>query len=364
MNSAASLRLALRKRLGGFHLETDLTLPDRGVSALFGASGSGKTSLLRLIAGLDRPDHGHIRLGERTLVDVAQGQWLPPNKRRIGIVFQEPRLFPHYRVRGNLTYGMPVHARPRFNAIVELLGIGSLLDRLPGTLSGGEAQRVSIGRALLSDPQLLLMDEPLSGLDGARKQELLTFILSLVRDIKIPIVYISHDPGEIIAIADHLVVIEAGRVLASDSLETVLQRLDLTPQLGGFDLASVLPAQVAGHDATYELTHLALEDGQTLVVPRLAAPPGSELRVRIPARDVGLALAPITATSYRNQLRASVERIAPSPDDDSAMELLLGLGRHRLRSRLTRKSCAELKLAPGMSVTALIRTVSFDIRRH
>jgi len=358
-----SLRLAVNKCQGRFTLNADLALPARGVSALFGASGSGKTSLLRLIAGLDKPDAGHITLGERALVDTRRGVFLPPNKRRIGVVFQEARLFPHFRVRANLTYGMPASARPRFDAIVELLGIGHLLERLPGTLSGGEAQRVSIGRALLTDPELLLMDEPLSGLDGARKQELLRFILSLVRDVNIPVVYISHDPQELTAIADHLVVIEDGQVLASDTLENVLLRVDLTRQLGGFDAASTLSVSVAGHDHDYGLTHLQLDDSRTLVVPYQETPVGTHFRLRIPARDVALALAAPNNTSYRNRLAATIQSITPLPDDHTAMEAVLAMGEQRLRARLTRKSCDEMALEKGQPVTALIRSVAFDMRR-
>ncbi|GAB2710986.1 molybdenum ABC transporter ATP-binding protein [Halomonas garicola] len=360
--TTTGLQISVKKRQGRFTLDADLNLPAKGVSALFGASGSGKTSLLRLIAGLDKPDAGHVTLGARALVDTQGGTFLPPSRRRIGVVFQEPRLFPHYRVRGNLTYGMPASARPRFDAIVKLLGIGHLLERMPGTLSGGEAQRVSIGRALLTDPELLLMDEPLSGLDGARKQELLHFILTLVRDVNIPIVYISHDPQELTAIADHLVVLEDGGVLASDALEKVLLRVDLTRQLGGFDAASMLNARVVGHDRDYGLTELALDDERRLTVPLHDAPAGTALRLRLPARDVALALAAPEGTSYRNRLAARVETIAPLPDDSTAVEVVLALGEQRLRARLTRKSRDDMGLEEGQAVTALIRSVAFDTR--
>nr|WP_163501356.1 molybdenum ABC transporter ATP-binding protein [Halomonas socia] len=356
-----SLRLDVRKRLGSFTLDASLALPTHGVSALFGVSGSGKTSLLRLIAGLDRPDEGSIHIGDRPLVDTTQNLFLPSHRRRIGVVFQEARLFPHYRVRGNLTYGMPASARSRFDSIVELLGIEALLDRMPGMLSGGEARRVSIGRALLTEPDLLLMDEPLTGLDGPRKQELLRYILSLTRDLEIPIVYISHDPKEISAIADHLILIEAGRVVASDSLENMLSRIDLTAQLGGFDAASVLEARVARHDHQYMLTHLDLGDGQELVIPHVEAVPGSRLRVRVPARDVALALSSPDNTSYRNRLDAVIEGIGSLSGSPASLEILLAVGHHRLRARLTRKSYDELGLAEGMPVNALIRCVAFDM---
>lgn len=356
------LRVSVQKRQGRFTLDADLDLPASGVSALFGASGSGKTTLLRLIAGLDKPSAGRIALGARCLVDATHNTFVPPNRRRIGVVFQEPRLFPHYRVRNNLTYGMPAAARPRFDAIVGLLGIGHLLERMPGTLSGGEAQRVSIGRALLTDPDLLLMDEPLSGLDGARKQELLQFILRLVDEVQIPVVYISHDPAEITAIADHLTVLENGRVLASDTLESVLLRVDLTERLGGFDAASTLDATVVSHDNHYGLTELAVDDGRTLSVPLYDAPAGTRLRLRIPARDVAIATTAPEGTSYRNRLAARIETLTPLSHDPAAMEAILRLGEQRLRARLTRKSRDEMALAEGQHVTALIRSVAFDTR--
>ena len=357
---ASSLQLEVQKRLGSFTLNARLALPARGVSALFGVSGSGKTSLLRLIAGLDRPDAGRIQLGERYLVDTARGVFVPPHQRNIGVVFQEARLFPHYRVRGNLTYGMPASARSRFEPIVDLLGIQALLDRMPGTLSGGEARRVSIGRALLTDPALLLMDEPLTGLDGARKEELLDYIVSLTRELEIPVVYISHDTQEISAIADHLALIDNGAVLASDTLDNVLTRIDLTSQLGGFDAVSVLETRVAWHDHEFALTHLDLGHDQTLVVPAIAATPGTRCRIRVPVRDVALALSAADTTSYRNRLEAKIIQVGDLTDNPATVELLLLVGEQHLRARLTRKSYVELGLSEGASVTALIRCVAFD----
>lgn len=360
--AASGLQVSVKKRQGRFTLDADLHLPATGVSALFGASGSGKTTLLRLIAGLDKPSAGRITLGEHRLADVANKTFVPPNKRRIGVVFQEPRLFPHYRVRKNLTYGMPASARPRFDAIVGLLGIAHLLERMPGTLSGGEAQRVSIGRALLTDPDLLLMDEPLSGLDGARKRELLQFILRLVDEVQIPVVYISHDPAEITAIADHLTVLESGRVLASDALEDVLLRVDLTDRLGGFDAASTLNVTVAGHDRDYGLSELAVDAERRLSVPLHDAPVDTALRLRIPARDVAIATTAPEGTSYRNRLTARIDSLTPLQGDSTAVEAVLRLGEQRLRARLTRKSRDEMALAEGQTVTALIRSVAFDTR--
>ncbi|SHF24124.1 molybdate transport system ATP-binding protein [Modicisalibacter ilicicola DSM 19980] len=359
---ASGLTLEVDKRLGDFLLKASLTVPARGVTALFGASGSGKTSLLRLIAGLDTPDKGVIRIGEHSLVDTRQGVFVPPHRRRLGVVFQEARLFPHYRVRGNLTYGMRPGARSRFDDIVDLLGISPLLNRFPATLSGGEARRVAIGRALLTEPRLLLMDEPLTGLDGARKQELLRYIARLARDIDIPIVYVSHDPDELIAIADHLVLLDQGRVLAHGRLDELLTRFDLTEYLGGFDAASVITATVADHDHHYALTQLRLEDGQRLTIPLVDDPPGTTLRLRIPIRDVALALSKPEQVSYRNQLSARVEQIGLVAGNKTSIEVRLRVGEQILRARLTRKSFDELGVKEGISIVALIRSVAFDTR--
>ncbi|SFH17392.1 molybdenum ABC transporter ATP-binding protein [Modicisalibacter xianhensis] len=361
-NNGTALSLDVERRQGEFHLQASLTLPGKGVTALFGASGSGKTSLLRMIAGLDRPDSGTIRLGEKTLTDTRRGIQVPPHRRRLGVVFQEARLFPHYRVRGNLAYGLHPSMRSRVDAIVELLGIGHLLQRLPATLSGGEARRVAIGRALLTAPRLLLMDEPLTGLDGARKQELLHYIDQLARDIDIPIVYVSHDPHELTAIADHLVLLDQGQVRAEGRLDVLLNRFDLTEHLGGFDAASVIAARVEMHDIHYALTRLTLEDGQTLSVPRLDASPGQRLRLRIPVRDVALALTEPRDISYRNRLHAVIQRIEPLDGSRASVELGLSVSGQALRARLTRHALDEMGLDVGMPVVALIRSVAFETR--
>lgn len=356
------LSVAVEKRLGDFTLKASLAIPASGVTALFGASGGGKTSLLRLIAGLDTPDSGVIRIGEQTLVDTRRGVVMPAHRRRLGVVFQEARLFPHYKVQGNLTYGMRPSARARFDTIVALLGIKPLLNRFPATLSGGEARRVAIGRALLTDPRLLLMDEPLTGLDGARKQELLRYIARLARDIDIPIVYVSHDPDELIAIADYLVLLDQGRLLAHGPLDELLLRFDLTEYLGGFDAASVITATIDDHDHHYALTQLHLEDGQRLTIPIVDKPLGTTLRLRIPVRDVALALSTSDQVSYRNQLSASVEQIGLVAGNKTSVELRLRVGEQILRARLTRKSFDELGVKEGMPIVALIRSVAFDTR--
>lgn len=223
------LNIHLNKRLGQMYLQVQLQLPSEGITVFFGLSGSGKTSLINLISGLLTPDSGNIRLNDRTLVDTAQGINLKPNKRNIGYVFQEPRLFPHYRVKGNLQYGMKQDDPEQFARIVSLLGIEHLLKRYPLTLSGGEKQRVSIGRALLSSPEMLLMDEPLSALDLPRKRELLDYLENLTRQIQIPILYVTHSLDELLALADRVVMFENGNVRLFDNIEEFLERPEFKP---------------------------------------------------------------------------------------------------------------------------------------
>lgn len=358
------LAIDVAQRQGSFQLSATLSLPMRGITALFGSSGCGKTSLLRLIAGLDRLQKGRIALGQTVLADTEQKIRLPSHRRRLGVVFQEPRLFPHYRVAGNLRYGMPRHMAGRFDVIVELLGISKLLERYPATLSGGEARRVAIGRALLSDPTLLLMDEPLSGLDAARKAELLRYIRRLSAEVGVPIVFVSHAPEEILEVADALVLMDAGKVLASDDLDEMLMRFDLSGPLSGFDGASRLTGQVYRHDHDDGLTEVELAGGQLLRLPILDAPQGQLVRLRIPARDVALAArssssGTLDGLSYRNQLDAVIEEVTRLPGHDASFELRLRLGDQALRARVTRQAWRELGLAVGQPVTALVRCVAF-----
>ena len=218
------LELDFSQQLGDLNLNVRADLPAQGITAIFGLSGAGKTSLINAIGGLTRLQQGRIALNGRTLVDTAAGLCLPPEKRRIGYVFQDARLFPHYRVRGNLQYGMAAGMRAQFNTIVELLGIGPLLNRLPLTLSGGEKQRVAIGRALLTAPELLLMDEPLASLDLPRKRELLPYLERLAQDVNIPILYVSHSLDEILRLAERVMVLDRGEVRAFGGLEAVCQQ--------------------------------------------------------------------------------------------------------------------------------------------
>lgn len=359
-----SLTVDVAQHQGSFRLSATLSLPMRGITALFGSSGCGKTSLLRLIAGLDRLQKGRVALGDVVLTDTANRIDLRPHRRRLGVVFQEPRLFPHYRVAGNLRYGMPSHMAERFDAIVGLLGIDTLLERYPATLSGGEARRVAIGRALLSDPRLLLMDEPLSGLDAPRKAELLRYIRRLSAEVGVPIIFVSHAPEEILEIADALVLMESGKVLAYGDVDDMLMRFDLSESLSGFDGASRLLGWVSRHDEGDGLSEVELPDGQPLLLPRLDAAIGQAVRLRIPARDVALAArasgsSDLAGLSYRNQLSAVIEEATRLPDHAASLELRLRLGDQALRARVTRQAWRELGLEVGQPVTALVRCVAF-----
>jgi molybdate transport system ATP-binding protein len=222
-------------RQGDFFIDAAFTGAESGVTALFGPSGAGKTSLIHMVAGLMRPDVGRITINNLCLFDSKQGVNLPPENRRIGYVFQDGRLFPHLSVRANLTYGMRLTRADRrfvdFDAVVDLLGIGHLLTRRPAKLSGGEKQRVAIGRAFLTSPAMLLMDEPLASLDASRKSEVLPFILRLSREYTIPILYVSHILSEIRKLADHLVIMDMGRVIAFGKLDDLLSKPELQRSL-------------------------------------------------------------------------------------------------------------------------------------
>ncbi len=356
------LELAVRGSLGGFTLDAELSVPEVGVTALFGRSGSGKTSLLNMVAGLCRPEAGRIVAGGRVLFDSQAGIDVPPERRRIGYIFQEGRLFPHLTVRGNLVYGMrraPSAERyVELDQVVALLGIDTLLDRRPPSLSGGEKQRVAIGRALLASPRLLLMDEPLAALDEPRKAEILPFIERLHAEIEVPIVYVSHAIDEVLRLADTLAVIEAGRILAVGPVEELTSRPDLAESAGFGDVGTVLSATVARHDPALGISELATPAG-TFRVGLLAAAEGAIVRLRLRARDVALALAPPAGLSVLNVLAGTVAAIEPRSEGtvEVAVEVAPGV---RLWSEVTRLACRNLDLAPGCAVHALIKSVAVE----
>ncbi|HTZ79584.1 MAG TPA: molybdenum ABC transporter ATP-binding protein [Stellaceae bacterium] len=359
------IEIDLEKRLGDFQLAARFSAEGNGILALFGRSGSGKTSLVNALAGLIRPDRGRIAIDGEVLFSSAERIDRPPERRRLGYVFQEGRLFPHYSVRGNLVYGRPrsrAHdATLDFDAVVELLRLAPLLDRRPHHLSGGEKQRVAIGRALLADPRLLLMDEPLASLDFAHRAEILPFIEELRERLRIPIVYVSHAMEEIVRLADTLVLMSEGRIAAVGSVEDLTSRLDLRPLTGRFDAGAVIRATVAGADLTFGLSELSFPGGR-LRVPHLGLALGTPVRVRIRARDVALALAPPAGLSILNVFAGRVLEVAE--DRGTMVDVRLDVGRPdrpvMLWARVTRRSTHDLGLAPGKPIYALVKSVALD----
>jgi len=357
------LSVAVGHRQGAFALSARFETPG-GVTALFGRSGSGKTTLVNAIGGLLRPDRGRVALGDTVLLDTERGLFVPRHRRRIGIVFQEGRLFPHLSVRQNLLFGRWFAPRDEegvdVGTVVDLLGIGPLLGRRPAGLSGGEKQRVAIGRALLSKPRLLLMDEPLAALDHQRKAEILPYIERLRDEAGVPIVYVSHSVAEVARLADTLVVLEEGRVTAAGPAADMLARLNVAPLAEARDAGAVLDARVAAQDEHFGLTTLTTAAG-TLRVPRIALPVGAVLRVQVPARDVMLSLGAPSRSSALNVLPAVVVEILPAGDAAGpAASLRLHCNGVALLARVTRLSVVEMGLAPGVPVFAAIKSVALD----
>jgi len=354
------LEFSARRRAGSFMLDAQFhTGP--GITALFGRSGAGKTTVLSLIAGLERPECGRIVVDGRVLYDSAGGLCLPPHQRRVGYVFQEGRLLPHLTVRQNLLYGRFFSPRevPPLEQAVSLLGLGSLLERRPANLSGGEKQRVAIGRALLSDPGVLLLDEPLASLDAPRKAEILYYIERLRDDVRVPIVYVSHSLDEVVRLADSIVLLSDGRVLGSGPLRDMMGRAELRPYLGRHEGGAVIEARVAGQDLESGLARLEFAGG-VLEIPDVEALPGEAVRVRIRARDVSIALSRPAGLSIRNILAGSVRAIDQT--EEASLDVTLDLGGAPLIARITRKSAHDLGLKPGLAVFALIKSVSIDRR--
>lgn len=342
----------------GFMLDVDLQLPGRGVTALFGHSGSGKTTLLRCVAGLERRGDGRLVFLGETWQDSRRGIFVPTHRRPLGYVFQEASLFSHLSVAKNLSYG---RKRVRGNhqvsleQAIDLLGIGHLLERMPDRLSGGERQRVAIARALATSPQLLLMDEPLAALDLKRKGEILPYLQRLHDELEIPVFYVSHAPDEVARLADHVVLLADGRVVAAGGLQETLARLDL-PTAFADDAGVVIDAVVASHDANYHLSRLDFPGGNVVVAQR-REPIGDRLRLRVHARDVSLALERAQGTSIANLLPATVVEIA---DADTPAHVLVRLdaGGTPLLARITRRSLDHLGVARGKAMWAQIKSVA------
>jgi molybdate transport system ATP-binding protein len=352
------LDLKLIKRRPGFTLEAAFAAPYPGVIAVFGRSGSGKTTLLNLIAGLESPDSGHIRLNDDTLTDTASAIQVAPERRRIGYVFQEPRLFPHLSVTGNLRYG---EARARdaariagFAEVVALLGLEKLLDRQPSRLSGGERQRVALGRALLSQPRLLLLDEPLAALDVTRREEVLPYLEALRDRLAIPMIYVSHQFEEVLRLATYLVVLEGGRVCTHGSVGEVSLRAEFHAVAGPDLTGAVLEGIVTAVDAANGSADLRVGAG-TLRVSLKGTAPGARVRLQVLARDVILAIQPVAGLSVRNALPGTVRSV--TLDAEGAL-VTVDVGGVAVLARITPEALRALDLKPGDAAWALFKVIS------
>ena len=345
----------LNIRLGHFILDTDFSIPDTGITVVFGPSGSGKTSLLRAIAGLERSDRGFLKIGNSIWQDG--DNFVPPHQRSVGYVFQDASLFDHLNVQGNLDYGIKRSSgteKDFIESIINLLDIKPLLDRATVQLSGGEKQRVAIARALTVKPHILLMDEPLSALDLKRKQEILPYLDSLHDELDIPLIYVTHSPDEASRLADHLVLLEEGRVVGSGAIDKMLTRFDL-PISHGADATSLIEAKVVGHDDQFNLMYLSFSGGQFTVTDR-ELPLESKVRLRISARDVSLTQEQQTDTSILNIFSAIVDEIVP--EGQSKVMVRLKIKDVTMLSCITRKSAELLELNPGKKVYAQIKSVA------
>jgi molybdate transport system ATP-binding protein len=352
------LQAKLGWRRGALALEMELMLPARGITVLFGPSGAGKTSCLRAIAGLERAAAGRVSFGDTVWQDDAHRVFIPTHRRRLGYVFQEASLFSHRSVAGNLDYGFRRAGRPAHlgrEDLIDQFGVRPLLHRRVGGLSGGERQRVAMVRALLADPQLLLFDEPLSALDALARSELLGCLERLHATLAVPMVYVSHSIDEVARLADHLVLMDAGHVVAQGSLQATLTRLDLPPALAEA-VGAVIEGTVVDYDAHDQLIALDFPGGR-LWLPYRHEQVGQRLRCRVGARDVTLARAPRSDSSALNDIRCQVVAMADA-DHPSQCLVQLDAGGSVLLARITRRSWHALALAPGETVWAQVKAVA------
>jgi molybdate transport system ATP-binding protein len=351
------MKLMLKHRFDGFTLDLSLEA-GAGITALFGRSGAGKSTIINAVAGLLRPDEGLLEIDGETLMDTARGIHAAPHKRRFGTVFQDARLFPHLTVAQNLDFGTRYAPRgtkiPR-DDVIELLGLASLLPRGPNTLSGGEKQRVALGRALLSGPRMLLMDEPLASLDGTRKQEILPYLEHL-RDgpLGLPILYVSHAVDEITRLADTLILLKDGRVAAQGPLREVMADPAAVPLLGVREAGAVIEATVISH-ADDGLSQLSISAG-TLDLPGVQAPVGARVRLRVMAQDVMLSRTRPTGLSALNILPVTVQSIRQG--DGPGAAVALKTGNDTLLARVTRRAIKALELKEGEEIFAILKATT------
>jgi molybdate transport system ATP-binding protein len=353
------LNVSVIKQRGSFTLRADFQAPTPGIVALFGRSGCGKTTTINILAGLLAPDAGRVELDSRILEDTGAAIRVPAEERCMGYVFQDSRLFPHFNVLGNLRYGLKRAQRTtraiELEQIVALLGLESLLKRRPHQLSGGERQRVSLGRALLSQPRLLLLDEPLASLDVARREEVLPYLEKLRDTLSIPMVYVSHQFDEVLRLATHVVLMDAGRVLAQGPLSQISVLPELRSIVGPDAVGAVVEGTVTRLDAENLMTELRVGRG-TLYVSVANAQVGARVRVQLLARDIILATQPPQGLSVRNALAGTIVQV--EPDEQQAMLVTVDIGGEKVLSRVTRHAAAELQLRAGREVWVLVKAVS------
>ncbi|MGA2342593.1 MAG: molybdenum ABC transporter ATP-binding protein [Steroidobacteraceae bacterium] len=352
------LKVAAAKKLGSFALNVAFELPSPGVAALFGPSGCGKTTVVNVIAGLLAPDAGEVALDETVLLDTRRGIDIPAERRRIGYVFQDARLFPHLNVASNLEFALRRASGPRYVSLdeaVSLLDLGKLMARRVHRLSGGERQRVAIGRALLSQPRLLLLDEPLAALDQERREEVLPYLESLRDRLAIPMVYVSHRFDEVLRLATHIVLMQSGTVVAQGGIGAMSLDAQLRSLIGPDAVGAVLDGVVLGEDGPSGLTRVRVAAGELKVQTRKVAP-GTALRVQLLARDLIVSTQMPQHLSVRNNLKGVVSAII---DDDPGSDLIaIDIGGAQVLARVTKAATRELRLAPGLPAWALVKSVS------
>ncbi|MEO0451694.1 MAG: molybdenum ABC transporter ATP-binding protein [Pseudomonadota bacterium] len=361
--SGSNLLLQAKIAWDGFDLDLDETIPLDGVTAVFGASGSGKTSLLNLIAGFLRPTSGRVMFNQSDWYRSSPRSWVPPHQRSVGTVFQDAQLFPHLTVRGNLDYAAkradPTAAGHSFSEIVSVMALSPLLDRQVGTLSGGEAQRIALARTLLTKPQILLLDEPLSALDTARKSELLPFLETAETVFNLPTLYVSHDVDEVSRIADRVLVMEAGRVIARGRPDEVLSRFGLEAGRNPYEIASVLTGQILPQSDDSGLTEIKVGDASIWLAVDAEHDPGAEVQIKIAARDVAIATQRPDSISIQNMIAASVTSIEETKRP-AFRTVTLDIAGQTLKATITRKAVQDLALVPDQQVFALIKSATFN----
>lgn len=358
-----TIEIALCHRFGTFALDVAFTVTEPGITALFGPSGSGKTTIANAVGGLLRPAQGRIAVDGRVLFDSNVRIFVPPQARRIGYVFQDARLFPHLSVENNLRFGwrraQTRVGKAEFDRVVALLGLEQLLARKPQRLSGGEKSRVALGRALLSSPSFLILDEPLAALDAERKAELLPWLEALRDEQGLPMIYVTHAIDEVERLADTVILLRQGRIAAQGSAFDLLPDVELLRLSGAHPVGAVFPATVAAHDERLGLTELSFAGG-SLVVPLLSRSKGAKVRVRFRAEEVMLARVVPGAISANNILAAKVIDVRPA--DDIYADVQLMSGGIKIVARITRASFARLAIAPGLELFAIVKSVTVDSR--